>query len=113
MEQIKGLLTEMFHYQNMVSLKFIELFESRTDLPEKALLLQAHLLNAHAVWISRILKQTPAAGPWDPQPVEKFRKMHLENAANTAKILEEHDLSETFTYKTFKGDSFTNTIQDA
>ncbi|MFZ1704112.1 MAG: DinB family protein [Saprospiraceae bacterium] len=80
-------------------------------LPENTYPLFCHILNAHQIWNSRILKLN-SFGVNDVHPFDSSVSIMLENNKNTLKIVDEFDFSETIKYTNSEGEEFCNTVQD-
>lgn len=104
--------SELFEYNFYYNQQLIHLFEKEFALvPEKSLKLINHILNAHQVWNSRILKEE-SFGVWQMNEFSDLTKINNTNFSNTKKIIQEFDLVQTVFYQNSKGERFENKIED-
>jgi len=104
---------ELFGYSHQFNQQLATIFtEQRTSTPEKSVKLFNHILNAHQIWNSRIMRDQEPFGVWDIHPPEELKGIDHTNYTNSIRILEQPDLNNIVKYTTSKGDSFSNSVQD-
>jgi uncharacterized damage-inducible protein DinB len=75
--------------------------------------LYSHILNAHAIWMNRILGQPMLFGPWHIHAVADMPSLHQQFQTQSLHLIaEETDFSRTFSYQNSKGQAFTNSLRD-
>lgn len=88
------------------------LVENKANLPQKAIEIYSHMINAHHVWNARILGKKPFFKVWQTHSVEVFSEMNEENYLISKKILDNNELDKIISYQNTKGESYQNTIKD-
>jgi uncharacterized damage-inducible protein DinB len=110
---MKPFFKELFLYNHNSNKKLIELLTNQSaQIPEKALFLFNHILNAHEVWNSRINLQAPSFGVWEKHPASQFKILDHANYLNSLLIINSPDLENVVAYSDTKGVPFTNSIRD-
>jgi uncharacterized damage-inducible protein DinB len=100
-------------YNHHVNEKLINAFNTHEKkISEKSQLLFSHLLNAHHIWNSRILNESPLAMPWDTLSSKQFKEINDSNHKKSLEILEKVDLGKKVTYQNTKGEVFSNNVID-
>jgi uncharacterized damage-inducible protein DinB len=109
---MNSFFTEVLEYHHHFNEKLLDEVKNHLHkLPPRTFPLYCHILNAHQIWNARIL-QTQAFGVLDVHPMDSCNDINDKNRSDTKLILETTDLSKTISYKTSRGDEFTNTVQD-
>ena len=88
------------------------LVENKGHLPEKAIEIYSHMVNAHHVWNARILGKKPFFKVWQTHSVEVFSEMNEENYLISKKIIENNELERIISYQNGQGLAYQNTIKD-
>lgn len=88
------------------------LIENETLLNEKIQVLISHILNAHEIWMTRILKTPTKYGVWQLQDYADMAEIDAQNFELTKQILADKDLNEKVDYKTSTGESYTNVLNE-
>lgn len=110
---MKSFFLEMFGYHFHFNNELAKEFEKhQAKLPDRTYSLFCHIQNAHRIWNARILGNAPGVAVWDVNPVDTNAAHIRENYETTVQILNTLPFEKIITYKTFKGDAYTNTIQD-
>ena len=86
--------------------------EHSSELNEKIQVLISHILNAHEIWMTRILKTPTKYGVWQLQEYVNMAEIDSQNFELTKQILEEKDLNEKVDYKTSTGESYSNVLNE-
>jgi len=107
-----ALFKDIFTYHHHFNQQLIEEFQKHASkLPERSFPLFCHVLNAHQIWNARILKMGEFGVHQQHAPAQ-CAAIDETNYLNTLKILETVDLESAITYKTSKGQPFTNLVRD-
>lgn len=110
---MKIFFEELFEYNHHFNSKLSDFFTEKSDeVSEKSVKLFSHILNAHHIWVSRIIGTQGDFGVWDIQAIQVFKKINDKNFNETLNILNHVDLSKTISYKNSKGQSFENKTSD-
>lgn len=110
---MQSFFKEMFEYHHHYNDALLKEFEKHQhELPERSYSLFCHIFNAHQIWNARILGNDPGVMVWDVYPMDSITNRNKDNYDTTITILNTLPLEKSITYKTSKGDEFTNTIQD-
>lgn len=103
---------ELFEYTHHFNHKVIEMMKTHKEiLPERCFFLLNHTLNAHQIWLSRILNEKPF-GVWEIHPFEDLEEINNSNFQKSLSVLNNSDLNKTISYWNSKGDLFENKIED-
>ncbi|MES2863388.1 MAG: DinB family protein [Bacteroidota bacterium] len=110
---MKGFYKDKFQYtfdknQEMIAY----LIENESLLNEKIQVLISHILNAHEIWMKRILKTPTKYGVWQLHDYADMAEIDAQNFELTKHILAEKDLNEKVDYKTSTGESYTNVLNE-
>jgi uncharacterized damage-inducible protein DinB len=110
---MQNFIVDIANYNHHCNEKLIDAFRhSGSQLSDKSQLLFSHILNAHHIWNSRILKEEPLLMPWDSLKLGKFDEVNEQNSKRTLEIISTVDLSTPISYRNTKGEEFTNTVMD-
>ena len=77
--------------------------------------LYSHIINAHSIWMDRLLDRPARFDVWDLHDPESYSKLVFDNYMETNDLLlnlSEEDLETTHKYKNSKGTEFENTKGD-
>ncbi|WP_333808579.1 DinB family protein [Flavobacterium sp.] len=88
------------------------LVEHQKELNEKIHILVSHILNAHEIWNTRILKVPTQFGVWQLQNWEQMMNIDKNNHEVSVSILESKELDVIVDYVTSTGENYSNSIQD-
>ena len=86
--------------------------EHSSEMNEKIQVLISHILNAHEIWMTRIIKSPSKYGVWQLQDYSNMAKIDFHNHELTKQILEEKDLNEKVNYKTSTGEFHSNVLNE-
>ena len=108
---MKEFFKDIFEYHNHFNQQLADLLIEQSDrINKQTIPLFSHLINAHQIWNSRILKSEPL-GVHEVHPLEKCKDLDSINYRDTLKILNEFDLNNKVAYENSKGSKFENSIQ--
>lgn len=88
------------------------LLNHEDQLNEKIHVLISHTLNAHEIWITRILKIPTKYNVWQLHDWKEMLAIDRENFEMTKQILSSKDLNEIIDYKTSTGEAFSNILHE-
>lgn len=109
---MKEKFPELLEYNVHYNQKLIERFLFHLpEIPERALLLMNHIVNAHQVWNARILGKE-SFHPWQMNLVEDLESLNQTNYETSLEILTQKDLKAEISYTNTKGETFENIIED-
>jgi uncharacterized damage-inducible protein DinB len=109
---MKPFFKELFTYCDFFNGKIIEILnENQAVIPQKTIRLFNHTLNAHQIWNSRILNQTPF-GVWDIHALEDLATINKKNQALSLEIIDQYDFEQVITYKNSRGEQFSKLVRD-
>jgi uncharacterized damage-inducible protein DinB len=104
---------KLFKYNYDANEGFIKsILENKTQLPEKALLLFSHVLNAHTIWLDRINPgMMSASAVWELHSPETYSQLNATCYEATLPLLQ-GDLNRQIFYTNTKGQAFSNTVAE-
>ena len=112
---MKDYFLRMFTYNEWASGLLIEVLETNKVEDDKILKWMSHISNAEFIWWDRMNGKTGRVAPFDHQSLDRTKegigKFHHEIRSWLGKR-SLGDLSETFSYVTSRGSSYTNTYQE-
>ncbi|MBL7852012.1 MAG: damage-inducible protein DinB [Cyclobacteriaceae bacterium] len=107
-----SLFKDIFTYHHHFNQKLIEEFRMHgANLPDRSFPLFCHMLNAHQIWNARILK-VEEYGVQQQHALEQCALIDETNYTTTLNILETIDPESVITYRTSKGQPFSNSVRD-
>lgn len=102
---------DVFEYHNHFNqLLADQLIENSDKISKRSIPLFSHMINAHQIWNSRLLK-SKSFGVNDERTLEENKTHDKLNYTNTLQILSQFDLQQVISYRTTRGDEFSNTVQ--
>ncbi|MEL7534646.1 MAG: DinB family protein [Bacteroidota bacterium] len=82
-------------------------------VPAECIRLYSHILNAHGIWMARILNQKVPVAAFDIHKVENFPQIHEGFQAQSVRLLEiERNLDRVINYSNSSGERFSNSLGD-
>ena len=110
---MKGFIIELFEYNHWCNDRLIEKsLEFGAEISERTQKLFSHILNAHAIWNSRILNQPSEFGVWQNHVLTDWKAIHQNNFETSLSIIEDYDFEFKVNYVNSSGDSFENSVRD-
>ena len=112
---MKDYFKELLEYSNFYNLKIIRKMNDgdlHFMVPERAISLLSHTLNAQKIWNDRIQGKTDTVQVWKDYNIEELESVENKNFQETLEILENEDLERIVQYKNSKGESYQNSIKD-
>lgn len=110
---MKAFYKDKFKYnldKNQLMIQY--LVENQNALNDKIHILMSHILNAHEIWNTRILKTPTKFAVWQLQDWDKMQEVDSNNHLVSDVILESKELDEIVNYTTSTGEKYSNSIQD-
>lgn len=105
--------SELFTYNRHCNARMAAHFLAHpTQTPEKSAKLFSHVINAHHIWINRIVQSAPRFGVWEMHAPEALDAIDAAQYAQTLRLLEDIDLTARVVYTNSKQEPFTNTVHD-
>lgn len=109
---MKSLFTDIFEFHNKINQILItQMIENTDRVSKKSHLLLCHSINAHQIWNSRIINETPL-GVFDIHALKKCLDLDKSNLEVSKLILLNEDLQTGISYKTSKGVEYKNTVEE-
>lgn len=105
------MLAELINYTKVADDKLATIFEANPNIPEKALSLFNHVLNAQHIWAKRILNETPIYAVWATHQSSEFAGIIEANHKLFTHILAAVSLTQTITYHNTQG-KYENVVND-
>lgn len=102
---------ELFQYNHHCNRQLINAL-AHQEVSPKSILLMSHVLCAHQIWNNRILSLQAVFGVWQLHDVADMTQINDENYQHSLKILADSSVEEVITYRTSKGDEFSNSVRD-
>ncbi|RWX00395.1 DinB family protein [Flavobacterium cerinum] len=108
-EFFKELFEYTFHFNEIVvnSLQKID-----GTIPEKAVQLINHTINAQEIWNARINEKPYRIDVWGIRPLDTLKEINEINYQNSLKIIDTFDFENKVTYTNTQGKAFSNTVRD-
>ena len=110
-EYFKELL-EYSHYYNLEIIKKFNDGDLHFMVPDRAIKLLSHTLNAQKIWNSRLAGKENGVDVWQDLPVDQMEFAEKENFQETLGLLEKEELDRVVKYKNSKGESYENSVRD-
>lgn len=102
---------DVFKYHNHFNLLLADqLIENSGKISKRTIPLFSHMINAHQIWNSRLLK-SKSFGVNDVRTLEENKVQDVSNYETTLQILTQFDLNQIISYRTTRGDEFSNSVQ--
>lgn len=110
---MKTFFDEAFNYTYHFNDKVLNsLIVQHVNIPEKALLLINHTLNAHEIWNHRIMQQPVETNVWEVRPIDRLKTINENNLLMSKDIILNFDLEKIISYTNSSGNSYTNSVKD-
>ncbi|WP_300440563.1 DinB family protein [Christiangramia sp.] len=112
---MKDYFKELLNYSHYYNLEIIKKFNDgdlHFMVPERAIELLSHTLNAHKAWNVRIEGKEEKVEIWKNLEADQLEAAENENFQDTLSILENEDLDRIVKYRNTKGESYENSVRD-
>ena len=105
-------LMEYSHYYNLEIIKKFQDGDLEFMIPERAILLLSHTLNAQKIWNNRLAGEEDKVDVWGNVDVEEMEHAENTNFEETIAVLEKEDLDRIVQFQNSKGESYQNSVRD-
>ena len=112
MKQYFKELLEYSHYYNLEVIKKFNDGDLEFMIPERAIKLLSHTLNAQKIWNDRIAGEKDRVDVWGDIKVEEMERAESLNFEETIGVLEKEDLDRIVQFQNSKGESYQNSVRD-
>ncbi|MUP46382.1 damage-inducible protein DinB [Gramella sp. BOM4] len=112
---MKDFFKELFEYSHHYNLEIIKKFNDgdlHFIVPERAVELLSHTLNAQKIWNERMEGKSDNVKVWEVHEVENLEEIENTNHARSLDLLENEDLGRIVEYRNSKGESYRSSVQD-
>ena len=110
---MKAFFHQLFDYNFYCNKKLIESCSEMKSVPDEAIRLFSHVLNAHHLWNARILSTKTEIKVWQLHEITHWQEMHYENQRTSFEIIRNTDNFERrIDYQNSEGRSYSNALQD-
>lgn len=105
-------LNRLYTYHDWANRQYFPIL-SLEGVPTECIRLYSHILNAHGIWMARILNQKVPVAAFDLHKVENFAQIHEGFQAQSVRLLEiERNLDRIINYSNSSGERFSNSLGD-
>ena len=112
MKQYFKELLDYSHYYNLEVIKKFNDGDLEFMIPERAIKLLSHTLNAQKIWNDRIAGEKDRVDVWGDIKVEEMERAESLNFEETIGVLEKEDLDRIVQFQNSKGESYQNSVRD-
>ena len=109
---MKPFFLELFEYSHYMNQQLAERFIANQNLPEKALNLFHHILNAHHIWNSRINGVPSKYKVFESHPASELKYIDRSNFELSCLIVDEAEFEKVIAYTSSQGANYSNTVRD-
>ena len=110
---MKAFFNQVFDYNFQCNKKLIHSCTELKTVPEEVIRLFSHLLNAHHIWNSRMLRTAPVHEVWQLHDIQYWGELHYENQRNSFEIITNTDnFGKRIDYESSEGKLYSNSLQD-
>ncbi len=110
---MKAFFRELFEYNHHSNQQIIATLEQNQDkASERCIKLQSHVLNAHRIWICRLLPDYQLFGRWDIHPLLELSAINSMNFEASMLILDNFELPQIIQYAMSTGQVLNNSLRD-
>lgn len=112
---LKSYYQDLFKYENWANSEIASLFTDSVELPDKALQLMSHIVNAQMVWLSRIKNEKTDLQVWKVYSVDELKK-ELNRSSESIMLfineMSEQGPEKIISYTNTKGEKFESYLKD-
>ncbi len=105
-------LLEYSHYYNLEVIRKFNDGDLEFMIPERAIQLLSHTLNAQKIWNNRIAGKEDSVDVWENLEVDELDKAENRNYEETLALLEKEELDRVVKFNNSKGESYENPVRD-
>lgn len=113
--KIKEHLKDLLEYSHHYNVKLIEKFNDgdlHLAVPEEAIRLLSHILNAQKIWNLRMENSEKTQDVWQVYGKEEMLDIENENFERTLDLLEKLELDSELSYSATNGEAYVNKLMD-
>lgn len=113
--KIKEHLKDLLEYSHHYNVKLIEKFNDgdlHLAVPEEAVRLLSHILNAQKIWNLRMENSEKTQDVWQVYGKEEMLDIENENFERTLDLLEKLELDSELSYSATNGEAYVNKLMD-
>ncbi|MEM8510150.1 MAG: DinB family protein [Bacteroidota bacterium] len=104
---------QLFDYNFYCNKSLITKVKEIKDVPDQSVTFFSHILNAHHIWNSRLIKEESTYDVWEIHKIKDWEEIHYENQRATFEVIRNtEDFNTRIEYETTSGRTFTNEIKD-
>jgi uncharacterized damage-inducible protein DinB len=112
-QQMKSFFNQLFEYNRFMNNELIRAIVERNDLvSDKSLEWMNHILNAHQIWNSRIIRDHAPFGVWALHGLDELSAINESNYESSITIIRNTELTTITEYTNSKGHAFKNSVRD-
>ncbi|GAA4319073.1 DinB family protein [Pontixanthobacter gangjinensis] len=105
-------LLEYSHYYNLEIIKKFRDGDLHFIVPDRAVELLSHTLNAQKIWNERLKGNSDNLKVWEVHEINHLETIEEENYQESLHLLKTEDMDRIVEYRNTKGESFQNTVKD-
>ncbi|MDR5590905.1 DinB family protein [Christiangramia sp. SM2212] len=105
-------LLEYSHYYNLEIIKKINDGDLHFMIPDRAIQLLSHTLNAQKIWNNRIEGKEDQVQVWKNLEIDELESIENGNFRESLTILKNEDLDRIVQFRNSKGESYQNSVKD-
>lgn len=105
-------LLEYSHYYNLEIIRKMNDGDLHFMIPERAIQLLSHTLNAQKIWNNRLEGKEDQVQVWKNLEIDDLESIENDNYQKSLSILENEELDRTVNYKNSKGESYQSSVRD-
>ncbi|WP_194777851.1 DinB family protein [Pararhodonellum marinum] len=100
---MKALFKKVFKYHHETNQKLIQVIEeNQREVTERTFELYAHILNAHQIWMARIMGR-PERGVFERIALNDWQRLNEQNYHDSLEVLEQVPLEGLISYRNSRG----------
>jgi uncharacterized damage-inducible protein DinB len=111
----RNILHQLWHYNDLANTRLLDGFEKNGEVvPASSLRLLSHIMNAQAVWLSRIKGEPQPVSVWAEHNLVTCRQMHTAASIGLGEVVDQYgaDPQHPVSYVNSRGEAFQNSVLD-
>lgn len=112
---MKDYFKELLEYSHFYNLEIIKKFNDgdlHFMVPDRAVELLSHILNAQKIWNERLKGNSDYVKVWEVQKIDELERIEIENFQESLAVIEKEDLDRIVEYRNTKGAHYRNSVRD-
>lgn len=110
---MKDFFIDKLAYDLEVNKRFLDvMFSHENKMNDYILKSFSHIVNAHHIWNSRILKQESDFGVWEVHVANSLTILIEKLNEQSIQLIEKYELSDSVVYVNSEGEKFMNSMED-